>query len=140
MGAGRLLRHQIIKSLMAAHTEHVADAAIVLWMQMATPLISLVGEAGFNSLYARSVYLTQVTFPWIPPCAPSAPMDQRFAELKMSLAGQTPALAREANSQLLITFTDILAALIGEELTISILRLAWDDKVSSKAGKEFSNG
>ena len=135
-----MLRHQIVKSLMASHTEHVADAAIDLWMQMATPLISVIGEDGFNSLYSRSVYLTQMTFPWIPPCALLTPMDQRFAELKMSLAGQTPALAHEANSQLLITFTDILASLIGEELTIGILRLAWDDNVSSNAGKKFSNG
>ncbi len=135
-----MLRHQIIKNLKVTHTEHVADAAIDLWMRMATSLISIVGEAGFNSLYSRSVYLTQMTFPWIPPCALLTPMDQRFDELKMSLAGQTSELAREANSQLLITFTDTLAALIGEELTISVLRLAWDDKVSSNAGKEYSNG
>jgi hypothetical protein len=43
----------------------------------------------------------------------------------MSLEGQTPAQASEANRLLLITFTDILAALIGEQLTTSILRLAW---------------
>lgn len=43
----------------------------------------------------------------------------------MSLEGQAPAQASEANSLLMITFTDILASLIGEQLTTSILRLAW---------------
>ncbi|BBP05255.1 hypothetical protein TPL01_23940 [Sulfuriferula plumbiphila] len=51
-----LLRHQIIKSRMAQHTEKVADAAINLWEQMAIQIISIVGEGGFNSLYARSVF------------------------------------------------------------------------------------
>ena len=43
----------------------------------------------------------------------------------MSLEGQTPVQAGEANSLLLISFTDILASLIGEQLTTRILCLAW---------------
>lgn len=123
-----LLRHQIINSLMAQHTEKVADAAINLWEQMATQIISIVGEGGFDSLYARSVFLTRSTFPWIAADALPPQADQRFAGLKMSLDGQTPAQAREANSLLLITFTDILSSLIGEELTTLILRSAWDSR------------
>ena len=134
-----LLRHQIIKNLMAEHTEKVADAAINLWALMATQIISIVGEGGFNSLYARSVFLTQSTFPWLAadPLSPQA--DHRFAELKMSLEGQTPAQASEANSLLLITFTDILASLIGEQLTTSILRSAWGNDASYSTSKEFMN-
>jgi len=130
-----LLRQQIIKSLMAQHPEKVADAAINLWEQMSIQIISIVGEGGFNSLYVRSLFLTQSTFPWLPP--PQA--DHRFAQLKVSLEGQTPTLASEANHLLLITFTDILATLIGEQLTTSILRSAWGNDVSDRAGKEFDN-
>lgn len=128
METKELLRHQIINSLMAQHTEKVADAAINLWEQMATQIISIVGEGGFNSIYARSVFLTRSTFPWIADDALPPQTDQRFAGLKMSLEGQTPAQAREASSLLLITFTDIQASLIGEELTTRILRSAWDSK------------
>jgi len=110
---------------MAPHAEKAADAAINLWEQMATEIISIVGEGGFNSLYARSVFLTRSTFPWLAAGALPPQVDHRFAGLKMSLEGQTPAQASEANRLLLITFTDILAALIGEQLTTSILRLAW---------------
>ena len=133
------LRRQISKSLTAQHTETVADAAVHLWEQLATEIISIVGEGGFNSLYARSVFLAQTTFPWLAASSPSPPTDQRFAALKMSLEGQTPAQAREANSLLLITFIDILAGLIGEELSANLLRLAWGDGASDNAAKELEN-
>lgn len=133
-----LPRHQIIKSLMVPHTEKVVDAAINLWEQMATQIISIIGEGGFNSLYARSVFLTQSTFPWLAASSLSPQTDHQFADLKMSLEGQTAAQASEANSLLLITFTGILASLIGEQLTISILRSAWSNDASDRAGKEFT--
>ncbi len=137
METNDLLRHQIIKNLMAQSTEKVADAAIRIWEQMTTQIISIVGEDGFNSLYARSIFLSQSRFPWLA-ASPLAPQnDQRFAGLKTSLEGQAPAQASEANSLLLITFTDILASLIGEQLTTRILRLAWDTDIWNSTSKEF---
>jgi hypothetical protein len=133
------LRHQLIERLMAQHPEKVADAAIDLWELMATQIISIVGEDGFNSLYARSVFLAQPTFPWLATNSPSPQTDQRFAELKKRLEGQTPSQAREANSLLLLTFTSILAALIGEPLTTRILRSAWGNDASYSTSKEFKN-
>lgn len=133
------LRHQLIEGLMAPHTENVADAAIDLWKQMATQIISIVGEGGFNSLYARSVYLVQPKFPWLAANSLSPQTDQRFAELKKRLEGQTPLQAREANSLLLLTFTGILAALIGEPLTTRILRSAWGNDASYSTSKESKN-
>lgn len=120
---------------MAQPTEKAADAAIKLWEQMAVQIISIVGEDGFDSLYARSIFLNQATFPWLA-ANPLPKAEQRFAELKASLKGQAPAQASEANSLLLITFTDILASLIGESLTTRILHLAWGDDISTRVGKE----
>jgi len=130
------LRHQMIKSLLAQHPAKVADAVINLWEPIATEIILIVGEGGFDSLFARSIFLTRSTFPWLAagPLSPQA--DQRFAGLKMSLEGQTPAQVSDANSLLLITFTDILAALIGEQLTTRILRSAWGIDISGKADDE----
>jgi len=119
-----LLKQQIVKRRMAQSTEEVADAAINLWEQMATQIIFIVGEGGFNSIYARSVFLTQSTFPWLAADSLSPQTDHRFAELKISLEGQTPEQINAGNSLLLITFTDILASLIGEQLTSLILRSA----------------
>ena len=135
---GMSLRHQIIDGVMAQHTE--VDAAIELWEQMATQLIALVGEEGFNSLYARSVFLTRSTFPWLAASSLSLRTDHRFANLKNSLEGQTPAHVVKANRLLLITFTDILASLIGEQLTNNILRMAWGiEKLLPGHNKEFKD-
>jgi hypothetical protein len=132
-------RYQLIERLMARNNDKIADTAIDLWEQMATQIISIVGEDGFNSLYARSVFLVQPTFPWLAANSPPSQIDQRFAELKKCLEGQTPSQAREANNLLLLTFTGILAALIGEPLTTRILRSAWGNDASFSTGKEFKH-
>jgi dolichol kinase len=59
--------------------------------------------------------------------------------LRTHLADQTPAHARAANSLLLTSFTDILASLIGEQLTASILRSAWGTLASVTSSKELDN-
>jgi hypothetical protein len=124
---------------MARHADKAADAAIDFWGKLATEIISIVGEEGFRSLYARSLFLAQSNFSWLASALLSPQADLRFAELKMRLAEQTPAQASAANRLLLITFTDILASLIGEQLTTSILRSAWGDDASDKTVKEFKN-
>ncbi len=139
MQANVVPRHQIIESLTARSADKVADAAITLWAQMAVQIISIVGEGGFNSLYARSIHLTQPTCPWLPASSLSPQSDHRFAKLRLSLESQTPAQATEANRLLLLTFTDILASLIGEQLTTRILRSAWDIDAPDQASKEINN-
>ena len=129
------LWYQLIKSVIAPHQEKDAvNGAINLWEQMAAQIISVVGENGFNSLYARSVFLAQPKFPWLAAASSlSTQTDRRFAELKRSFEGQTPAQVNEANTLLLNTFTDILASIIGEQLTISILRSAWGNDASHRS-------
>jgi hypothetical protein len=134
-----LPRHQLIERLLARHPENVADAAIDLWEQMATQIISIVGEEGFNALYARSVYLALPTFPWLMSSALPPQDGQRFAEFKKGLEEQSPSQAREANRLLLLTFTGILAVLIGEPLTTRILCSAWGDDASTSTSKEFKH-
>jgi hypothetical protein len=139
MEANNSLRRQMISNLMAQHTDKVADASIELWEQMANQIILIVGEGGFNSLYARSLFLTRSTFPWLPNGSVPAQTDQRFTELKMRFDEQPSLKANQANCQLLITFTDILASLIGEHLTIRILCSAWGNDALDRFGKEFKN-
>ena len=139
MDPSNLQRHQIIENLTTPPTGNVADAAVVLWSQMAAKIISIVGEGGFHSLFARSIFLAQSSYPWLATGGLSVQKEQRFTDLKKCLEAQTPAQANAANNLLLITFTDILTSLIGEELTTSILRSAWGVKASNQSGKEFKN-
>lgn len=127
MKALPLLRHQIIEGLTASHPEKAADTALVLWDRLATEIVAIIGVGGFNSLYARSLFLSQSSFPWLTGCELPCPPEQRFTALKKCLGEQAPSNALLANNHLLRTFTDILAALIGEVLTSSILRSAWGE-------------
>ncbi|MEO6824975.1 MAG: hypothetical protein ABI167_09700 [Nitrosospira sp.] len=126
-------RHQIIKNLLSPLSKSVADDAISLWEQLAEKLIFSIGEDGFDALFARTLYLNQATFPWLAASPAPRYTDLRFAELKENLAAQAPEKAGEANSRLLITFTDILASLIGEQMTTHLLRWSWDVDPSNKA-------
>lgn len=131
-----LHRHQIIEGLIPQYTDNVVDVAITRWEQIATQIISIIGEGGFSALYVRSVYLSQATFPWLPSNTLSPQTDALFVLLKTSLEGQTPELASAANSLLLITLTDILASLIGEDLTTRILHSAWSNDAPSQSGDQ----
>ncbi|MEO8343507.1 MAG: hypothetical protein ABI536_06770 [Gallionella sp.] len=119
---------------MALHSEkNAADAAINIWRLMASEIISIVGESGFNSLYARSLFIARPEFPWLAEAAHAVHADSRFTELKNSFENKTPAQITKANLQLLIVFTDIVASVIGEQLTMSILRSAWGNDVWNRS-------
>ena len=128
----------MIIGLTNPEAENQVDTAIERWEQLSTHITSIIGDGGFNSLYARSVHLTQATFPWL--LAGLQPMaNQRFAALKASLQGQTTALANAANQLLLITFTGILVSLIGAHLTTRILSSAWGVAAEPGINKDDKN-
>ena len=130
-------RQQIIDSVITQQPTQTTEALIALWEKLAAEIISLMGDAGFDSLYDRSVYLAQATFPWLASSAPPAEGATRFTALKNCFKRQTPADIGRANVLLLTHFTDTLASLIGEALTTSILRSAWGDDAFDQAGKEL---
>jgi hypothetical protein len=135
------LRHQTINNLLNPHSASNADAAIHAWEQFSIQVISIVGVGGFSSLYARSIFLTQKTYPWLIDCSLSAQTEQRFVTLRKCLEdqtfkNQTAEHAIAANNLLLITFTDIMASIIGDQLTLNILHTAWGDVALDKNGKE----
>lgn len=106
----------------------VVEVTIFLWERLAIDLISIIGDEGFQSLYTRSAHLNSVAFPWLLLDHATQSSASRFAGLQMSLENRAltdPAETKEACKTLLITFVDILALLIGDSLTASILRSAW---------------
>lgn len=106
---------------------------------MATQLILIIGAGGFDSLYARSLFLSQASYPWLAADSGPPQTNHRFSDLEKSLQEQPPTLAREANCLLLITFTNILASMIGERLTTRILDSAWNIDTQDTADKEVKN-
>ncbi|MFC7297754.1 hypothetical protein [Herminiimonas aquatilis] len=130
-------RDQMIRAAVMQRPDAIAEVSIHLWEKLARELVSIIGEGGFQSLYNRSLHLVGATFPWLEINSSLPQNSSGFADLKECLAGQDSTNASEASAALLITFIDILALLIGELLTSSILRLAWGDDVLDTVVKEL---
>jgi len=127
----------MIKSAVTQRPEAILSVTVNLWERLASELISIIGEGGFQSLYSRSVHLTSASFPWIVHSHPWQRTDSQFENLKISFEGRDFSETSAASIALLVTFIDILAILIGELLTTSILRSAWGDDALDIAGKEL---
>lgn len=135
-------RHRSIQRLVLSQPGvSVADTSISLWTRLAAELVLLIGDGGFAPLYVRSVHLSAASFPWLRPISEVTPLangDGRFSSLKRSLDEQDADEASQASAVLLNTFIDMLARLIGETLTIGILRSAWATTPFDLVDKEFS--
>ena len=154
MQPSNLYWQQLINGVVAQHQEEpMVSVAISLWERLAFHVISVVGEGGFSSLFSRSVFLTQSAFPWLNPVPPApmmpasvipasvtpAPVTKGFESLKKCLEAQTPTLAGTANTMLLTNFISTISSIIGDHLTMNIIRLAWGPELISYSKKEFIN-
>lgn len=126
----------MIRSAVMRRPDAIPEVTLDLWERLAAELIGIIGEGGFQSLYSRSVYLTNATFPWMVLIHPWQSTASRFEGLSISFEGRNSSEIAEASITLLITFIDILASLIGESLTTGILRSAWGIGTSEAAAKE----
>jgi hypothetical protein len=127
----------MIESIIRQQSETIAVDPIDSWEQMATEIISIVGEGGFASLYTRSLLLSKDSFPWLESGINTSQNPAYFHALKETYAVQQPEQVKAANRLLLTTFTGILQSLIGEQLTLSILRSAWKSSVPVHTNKEL---
>ena len=99
-------------------------------------LTSLISEEGFRSVFDRSIFLTARNVPWFV-AGQSSPDASPLHDLRTMLAQQSRSEAREASTALLLNLSDLVASLIGEPLTIDILRSAWGKDALGSLGEEF---
>jgi hypothetical protein len=127
------------KPLQGADTEaaEVAAMAVRAWRNLALRLTPIIGVRGFHVLYARSVHLTQSTFPWLASVpAQSDATESHLTGLRQSLEGEHSVLAADAQRALLLTFTGLLNSLIGEVLTARLLEAAAPDERSQESSND----
>ena len=130
---------QIIEAALARPAGPVADATLQLWRKLAPELITIIGELGFDALYARSIRLARLRHPWIKQDASTLSGDDVFAPLQQSLQAQDATQAGLASLALFTIFFDTLALLIGEALTKHLLHSAWGKETSDIPGKNFND-
>jgi len=101
-----------------------SSALLQPWRRIAQHLCPLIGESGFCALFGRAVHVIGPDHAWLAPQQPCRAPDQLFAALEERMGLVDADHAAAANEALLQTFTQLLAALIGERLTRRLLESA----------------
>jgi hypothetical protein len=105
--------------------EVVAEAVVALCTQLSNRLSPIIGSRGVQSIFARSLKLLRADFPALNVrdlAGSDAWHDGRFAAtLRESLRHMDPAAARLCGEGVLVTFTDLLATMVGAGLTWRLL-------------------
>lgn len=110
----------------------IAEAALLTWSRVSGRLEPVIGIRGVDALFDRALHLTCKTYPWLATAnieddavTPGMPPLTNLTNLRLRLADREPKLAEEAGHILLVTFTVLLANLIGESLTERLLAPVW---------------
>lgn len=119
----------------AADAKAVAATTIDTWQQVTVRLAPLIGIRGVEVLFKRSLHLTGSTYPWLPFTQDQDNYTTNLATLKACLTDRERDLAIQASCDLLLTFTELLASLIGRSLAERILSPIYVTPRSSR-GKE----
>ncbi len=131
-------RSQLIQQVMQVTAHPTASSAILPLQSLAPQLISIIGEGGLHALYTRSLHRIAPDFPWLASTTVPRLHELWLLDLQKNFATQTAEQARQAAQALLLCCTNILATLIGETLTIDLLKSAWVNELTKPdgAGKE----
>jgi len=104
------------------------DQSIKLWEGLSTELICVIGDGGFRMLFARSVSLANIRFPWLENFRFPYEGESLFLHFKSCFIGRKVEEMRDANALILSSFIETLSSLIGDTLTTNILRPAWEQR------------
>lgn len=122
-----------------ADAKALAAAALRVSDALGDQLAVLIGAGGVRALAARSLHIVQRTFPWLAEAQPTAPADGPFAQLAFCMERQEPGVATEAAAAVLATLAGLLVTLIGETLTMGVLRAAWPSVFPNDTQQEARN-
>jgi len=123
---------EAIRRTLLHRAEGFSDASAVAktiagtWLQMADLLAPVIGAQGVDVLFRRSLHLANSAFHCLVDPGEQEDDANQLAILQARLASQSKDDAAEAGYNLLVTFTELLASLIGESLTERILQPAWE--------------
>jgi hypothetical protein len=107
------------------NADATAEATAATWRLVATQLAPVIGARGLDVLFSRALHQTSVEFPWLAVAVDRGGSASPLPSLMVCLTGQLATTAAEASYMLLLTFTELLATLIGESLTTRLLAPVW---------------
>jgi hypothetical protein len=112
-----------------------AEATAATWRLVTAQLAPVIGTRGLDVLFRRALHQTSDAFPWLAAAADRGGSTGPLPSLMACLASQHKSSATEASYTLLLTFTELLATLIGESLTKRLLAPVWVSP-SESSGQE----
>ena len=125
------LRRQAIRTTLAHRAgdapdaSAVAEATLSTWHQVAARLAPVIGARGVDVLFSRALHLTSTAFPWLAMAGVHRDNPAPLASFRACLEARETAVAAEASYALMVTFTELLATLIGESLMERLLGSIW---------------
>ena len=100
-----------------------SGATLTVWRQVAARLAPVIGQRGVAALFERALHLTGRAFPWLEGKAAEGVTLEQVLESRLEARDARTAL--EAGGVVLITFTGLLATLIGSSLSNRLLASIW---------------
>jgi hypothetical protein len=129
------LAHRIAADANAAQ---MADAVVAVWQEIDAALAPIIGPRGVAALYARSLYLTSASHPWLGHTHESVQAQMDLAALKSVFRQQSSANAASGGNALFQTFYELLASLIGPSLSERLLRPVWGNSPSGPPAQDYT--
>jgi hypothetical protein len=124
--ATRLLAHETDGH--PATSENLAAASGRLLDELSQRLAEVIGHAGTQAVFLRAVNLCKPEFPFLDERIVPVEWGEGIAEpLRTCLQAQTPAVIGGVSVTLFATFAGLLATVIGDRLTLSLVQQIWPD-------------
>ncbi|HEV8597005.1 MAG TPA: hypothetical protein VGR23_04720 [Candidatus Dormibacteraeota bacterium] len=109
-------------------SENLAAASGRLLDELSRRLAQVIGHSGVKAVFLRAVTLCKPEFPFLDERIVSLERGESMAEpLRACLQEQAPEVIRQASVTLFATFSGVLATVIGDRLTVSLLGQIWPD-------------
>lgn len=109
----------------APDSHGVAEATLRTLGQVAARLAPIIGARGVEALFSRSLQMTSAAFPWLSKAGGADDRADLLTNLRANIEAIDPVVGAAASFALLVTFTELLATLIGESLTDRLLDPVW---------------
>jgi hypothetical protein len=124
--ATRLLAHEVGGE--PTSPESLAAASARLLDRLAHRIALVIGPAGVQAIFRRAVNLRRLEFAFLDERFISPDQgDSLFEPLRACLREQEPEVIQEVSVILFATFAGLLATVIGDRLTWSLLQQIWPD-------------
>jgi hypothetical protein len=121
-----------------ANAAQIADSVASIWRDIDAALRPILGQRGVASLYRRSLHLATIGHPWLADMRGAKQTGLDLASLQALFAQQGSATASTAGGDLLQTFYELLASLVGTSLTEQLLRSIWANSLSGEPAQDES--